>query len=220
MHGNISERQRHLILATSRGSVRFKKICRAKSDHRGAAICADLDTAGSTSNWGFVPQNSSDIANEKASGDFDLRHRFTLSLTYQLPSRKHSWAQLLEGWQVTSLATVETGPPVITFDNFNDFAGTGEGPGNGNNDRWNIQGNPNNLKTSANAAIPFLDASDPVCQSVATTPGLQLALETAGGCFSQNGTILYPNVSAGSCAMARTLSQLTPSRAPAQIQKA
>ena len=152
-----------------------------------------IDTAGSTSNLGFVPQNSSDIANEKASGDFDLRHRLTLSLTYELPSRKHSWAQLLEGWQVTSLATVETGPPVITFDNFNDFTGTGEGPGNGNNDRWNIQGNPNNLKTSANAAIPFLDASDPVCQSVATTPGLQLALETAGGCFSQNGTILYPN---------------------------
>jgi hypothetical protein len=41
MHGNISARQRHLVLATSRGSVRLKKICRAKSDHSGAAICAD-----------------------------------------------------------------------------------------------------------------------------------------------------------------------------------
>lgn len=152
-----------------------------------------IDTAGSTSNLGYVPQNSLDIAAEKASGDYDIRHRFTLSATYDLPSRKNSWAQMLEGWQVTSLATVETGMPVITYDNYNDFSGTGEGPGNANNDRWNIQGNPNNLKWSASDSIPFLDADSAECQSVATTPGLQTSLEFAGGCFAQNGVILYPN---------------------------
>jgi hypothetical protein len=152
-----------------------------------------IDTAGSTSNLGYVPQNSFDIAAEKASGDYDLRHRFTLSATYELPSLKHSWGQLLEGWQVTTLATIQTAPPVITYDNYYDFSGTGEGWGNGNNDRWNIKGNPNNLKWSSTDSIPFLDASDAICQSVATTPGLQLALDTAGGCFAQNGTILYPN---------------------------
>jgi len=151
-----------------------------------------IDTAGSTSNLGFVPQNSFDIAAEKASGDYDIRHRFTLSATYDLPSRK-SWGQLLEGWQVTSIVNVQTGQPVITYDNFYDFSGTGEGPDNANNDRWNIKGDPNNLHWSAITPIPFLDASSATCQSVATTPALLDSLNTAGGCFSQNGTILYPN---------------------------
>ena len=39
---------------------------------------------------------------------------------------------------------------------------------------------------------PFLDASDPICQSVATTPALQESLGITGGCFAQNGTVLYP----------------------------
>jgi len=152
-----------------------------------------IDTAGSTSNLAYVPQNSLDLAAEKASGDYDLRHRFTIAATYELPWKKESFRQLLGGWELTSLATVQTGPPVITYDNYDDFTGTGEGPGNANNDRWNIQGNPNNLKWSSNGAIPFLDASDPICQSVATTPGLQLSLDYAGGCYAQNGTIIYPN---------------------------
>jgi len=43
-----------------------------------------------------------------------LRHRFTLSATCELPSIKHSWGQMLSRWQVTKLATIQTGPPVIT----------------------------------------------------------------------------------------------------------
>ena len=151
-----------------------------------------IDTAGSTSNLGFVPQNSFDIAAEKASGDYDIRHRFTLSATYALPSRK-SFGQLLEGWEVTSIVSVETGEPVITYDNSNDLTGTGEGPGNANNDRWNIKGDPNNLRWSASAPIPFFDPTSAVCQSVASNQNLQDALSYAGGCYAQNGTILYPN---------------------------
>jgi hypothetical protein len=48
----------------------------------------------------------------------------------------------LEGWQLTSIVQVETGSPVLFFDNSNDLTGTGEGPGNANNDRWNISGTP------------------------------------------------------------------------------
>ncbi len=47
-----------------------------------------IDTAGSTSNLGFVPQNSLDFAAEKAAGDYDIRHRFTLSASYDLPGKK------------------------------------------------------------------------------------------------------------------------------------
>jgi hypothetical protein len=151
-----------------------------------------IDTAGNTSNLGFAPQNSLDYNAEKGDGDYDIRHRFTFSATYELPSRK-SWGQMLEGWQVSTIFMYETGVPVLLYDNSNDLTGTNEGPGNANNDRWNIKGDPSKLKWSASTPIPFLDPSDPLCQSVATTQALQDALSYAGGCYAQNGTILYPN---------------------------
>ena len=85
-----------------------------------------IDTAGATSNLADVPQNSLDYVAEKASGDYDIRHRFTFSATYEIPGRK-SWAQMLEGWQVTSLVTLQGGYPVEFYDAGNDFTATGEG---------------------------------------------------------------------------------------------
>jgi hypothetical protein len=151
-----------------------------------------IDTAGTTSNLAvsFIPQNSLNFAAEKGNGDYDIRHRFTASATYDLPNRK-SWGQMLEGWQLTSIFQWETGPPVLLFDDFYDLSLTGEG-NNASNERWNIKGDPGNLKWSAKGPIPFVDPSDPACQSVATTEALQESLDIVGGCFSQNGTVLYP----------------------------
>jgi len=161
-----------------------------------------IDTAGNTNNLGFAPQDSNDYNAEKASSDYDIRHRFTFSATYDLPSRK-GWGQLFEGWQATSIVQWETGPPVLFFDNSNDLTGTGEGPGNGNNDRWNILGSPKNLKWSASSALPFFADTydddgnvltrDPHCTAVATTQALLDSLDFAGGCYFQNGTTIYPN---------------------------
>lgn len=159
-----------------------------------------IDTAGNTNNLGYVPQNSLDYAAEKGNGDYDITHRFTLSATYDLPSRK-SWGQLLEGWQVTSIVQWQTGYPLLVYDNANDFSLTGEGYYNASTERWNIQGDPLNLKWSPNAPIPFLAnyyddddnlIRDPICTSVANTPELLDALDYAGGCYAQNGTILFP----------------------------
>jgi hypothetical protein len=99
---------------------------------------------------------------------------------------------MLQGWQVTSIVQWQTGYPILLFDNSNDFSLTGEGFDNASNERWNIKGDPSNLTWSQKAPIPFLDPSDPACQSVATTPALQESLDYAGGCYVQNGTILYP----------------------------
>src|SRR5262249_4724751 len=96
-----------------------------------------IDTAGATSNLADVPQNSLDYAAERATGDYDIRHRLTVSATYELPSIK-SPAQMLEGWQVTSLATFQNGYPMSFYDLDSDFTGTGEGYLNNGNDRWNI----------------------------------------------------------------------------------
>jgi hypothetical protein len=151
-----------------------------------------IDTAGATTNTAssFIPQNSLNYAAEKGNGDYDIRHRFTLSASYDLPSRK-SWGQMLEGWQVTSIVQWQTGPPILLFDDFYDLSLTGEG-NNASNERWNIKGDPSNLKWSAKGPVPFLSPSDPICQSVANTAALQESLGIVGGCFSQNGTVLYP----------------------------
>ncbi|MGB9072305.1 MAG: TonB-dependent receptor [Terriglobales bacterium] len=151
-----------------------------------------IDVAGTTSNigYGFIPQNSLNFGAEKGNGDYDIRHRFTLSGTYDLPQRK-AWGQMLEGWQLTSILQWQTGSPILLYDDYYDLSLTGEGT-NASNERWNIKGDPSNLKWSAKAPIPFLDASNPICQSVATTPALQESLGIAGGCFAQNGTVLYP----------------------------
>jgi len=150
-----------------------------------------IDTAGNTSNLGYAPQDSLNYAAEKGNGDYDIRHRFTLSATYDLPSRK-SWGQLLEGWQVTGIFQAETGQPVLQYDNSDDLTLTGEGPGNANNDRWNIIGDPGKFKVSTNGFERHF-AGDPVCDTVATTQELQDALNWAGWCWESNGTIIYPN---------------------------
>jgi hypothetical protein len=160
-----------------------------------------IDTAGNTNNLGYIPQNSFDYAAEKGDGDYDIRHRFTLSATYDLPSRK-AWGQMLEGWQVTSIFTWQSGPPVLLWDDTWDLSGTDEGPDDASNERWNIKGDPSRLKWSAKAPIPFLTntydddgnliAYNPTCASVARTQALLDSLAYVGGCYAQNGTILFP----------------------------
>ena len=160
-----------------------------------------IDTAGNTNNLGYVPQDSFNYAAEKGDGDYDIRHRFTLSATYDLPSRK-SWGQMLEGWQVTSILSWQSGAPVLLYDDTWDLSGTDEGPDDFSNERWNIKGDPSRLHWSAKAPIPFLQneydddgnliSYNPTCASVAKTQALLDSLAYVGGCFAQNGTIMYP----------------------------
>ena len=151
-----------------------------------------IDVAGTTNNIasGYIPQNSLDYHAEKGNGDYDIRHRFTFSATYDLPSRK-AWGQMLEGWQVTSILQWQTGEPRLLYDDYNDLSLTGEGS-NASNERWNIKGDPSNLKWSATAPIPSFSSSDPVCLAVANTPALQESLAIAGNCYAENGTVIYP----------------------------
>jgi hypothetical protein len=113
----------------------------------------------------FLPQDSTNPGAEYASSDFDIKHRFTFSLTYALPSMKAP-AQMLEGWSVNSIVTWQTGEPWIANDMSNNISGTNEMA-----DRWDFFGNPNDFK-SGNSSIPYCigtSNSDGVCTQ--TTPG-------------------------------------------------
>jgi hypothetical protein len=91
---------------------------------------------------------------ERASGDEDIRHRFTFSITYSLPEMK-TRSQLLEGWQVNTIITLQSGQPYNINDQTNDFSGTGELA-----DRWNLFGNPTDFKSGGQNSLPLCVSGD------------------------------------------------------------
>ncbi len=139
-------------------------------------------------NRGLNPQNSLNPAGEYGSSDLDIRHRFTFSITYELPNKK-SFAQLLEGWQMNSIVTFQTGMPWGPIDGYlngNDISGTGEFT-----DRWNFFGNPSDFKASHDGPIPFFSGdaavNNPACAAHASADVLAYA-----GCYVKNGSVLAP----------------------------
>jgi len=176
-----------------------------------------IDT--STSNTAGVPQNSLDYQAERGNSDFDIRHRFTLSVAYEIPGRRAP-LQLLKGWQVTSIVTLEGGEPYTLGDFSDDISLTGEF-----DDRWDISGNPGHIHWSPSTPIPYVDPSEftsdaagnvtgganaaaQACYKAALAAGGRAAANqlngnpifeneagfpsTSGGCYVQGGTILTP----------------------------
>jgi hypothetical protein len=140
-----------------------------------------IDT--SSSNTAGVPQNSLNYNAERGNGDFDIRNRFTLSLAYDLPSRK-SPLQMLQGWQVASIVTLEGGEPYTLGDFSDDISLTGE-----LNDRWDISGSPSNIHWSPTTPIPYVDPSQ--FTTALIDPGNGISKVTGGAtpaaqlCFNQ-----------------------------------
>jgi hypothetical protein len=147
-------------------------------------------------NRAVQPQNSFAPNLERASSDFDVRNRFTLALTYALPSVRFRW-QLLEGWQVNSIVTSQGGTPWTVIDGFqsgNDMSLTSEFA-----DRWNLFGSPSNFMPSPTGPIPFFDPTtfgtdgsgnpigNPDCLAHAALADLE-----AFGCFEKKRTVLVP----------------------------
>jgi len=65
-----------------------------------------------------LPQDSTNLAGERARSDFDVRHRFILDYIYAVPR----WAPVIgSGWQLTGITTVQSGQP---FTVYADFFGT------------------------------------------------------------------------------------------------
>ena len=108
---------------------------------------------GMSFNWNqFIPQDSMHPGRDYASSDFDLRHRFTFSVTYAIPGKK-TWGQMLENWQVNSILTMQSGQPWNVVDVNNNISGTTEAA-----DRWNFSGNPADFVPTKNRpGIPYID---------------------------------------------------------------
>lgn len=132
----------------------------------------------------FLPQDSTNPALDYASSDFDIKHRFTLSITYAIPGKQSPW-QLLQGWELNSVVTLQTGQPWYGNDQTNNISGTNE-----NTDRWDFFGNPSDFK-SGNSSIPYC-----------TGPGL-------GGCTQTIPSSLLPNASPVQLSAAQSTADFT-----------
>jgi hypothetical protein len=138
--------------------------------------------------------------------DYDIRNRFTFELTYALPGLKTP-GQLLQGWQINSIVTLQGGTPWAVQDLSNDFSGTGEV----NNpdawgEAWNFSGNPKDF-TATPVGLPFfgpcpasgctsdpsLGINNPACTAQSGAPGtLGYASLVNFGCYAVGKSALTP----------------------------
>jgi hypothetical protein len=173
-----------------------------------------LDQVGA--NWDFgaglgLPSDSTHPNREYASSDFDIRHRFTLSMTYLLPGKK-SVAQLLEGWQVNSIITLQTGQPFGVMDAGTDVSHTGE-----LNDRWDFYGNPEDFKSTP-VGIPFFPGSGNASAPTSNTSCNNQAMMLDGGpngptsaelatfgCYANGNSFMIPPIPGTQGTMGRNI---------------
>jgi hypothetical protein len=103
-----------------------------------------LDENGDNEGNGLhTPIDSANPASLYGNSDFDIRHRFTFSVDYAIPGRK-GFGQLMEGWAINSIVTLETGAVWGVNDQGNDFSGTGESsnPIGSIGEQWIFSGSP------------------------------------------------------------------------------
>ncbi len=155
-----------------------------------------LDDVGA--NWDFgagygLPQNSNNVGAEYGNSDFDIRHRLTISLTYAIPG-KEGHAQMLEGWEINTIATIESSQPWGPIDLSTDLTGLGGlpvSPPQSTPMRWDFFGNPSDFK-SGPTPIPFFPGtSNPACVADANTPDLLASLAT-WGCYVKGNSVMIP----------------------------
>ena len=118
---------------------------------------------GSLNRFGINPENSNNLIQDYGNSDFDVRHRLTATVTYNIPGIK-GYGQLLEGWQINTIVTYATSQPWLAFDAADNFSGTFE-----NADRWNITGAPGNFQSGFDS-FPLCQGFDGSLSSTTNTP--------------------------------------------------
>ncbi|HZR56333.1 MAG TPA: TonB-dependent receptor [Terriglobales bacterium] len=138
-------------------------------------------------NRGINAENAYDLRNEYGSSDFDIRHRFTFTTSYVVPGKK-SWGQMLEGWQLNSILTLQSGQPWNVMDTGDDISLTGE-----SSDRWDFFGNPADFTSSSIPIQYYSGTSNPACVAKATSPGLLASLGNFG-CYAKGNSVMLPPI--------------------------
>jgi hypothetical protein len=179
-----------------------KRISHGLSFIAGYTFAHGLDT-GTLNRTGYLPQDSTNVQGEYGNSDFDIRHRFTFTVTYAIPGI-HGFGQLLEGWKLNSIINYQTAQPWQANDFGNDFRGGDF------TDRWNINGNPADFRSGPNAITFCTDASSTGCQQTSGVSGQTTLIDgstmfpkctaaaaspanlAADGCFVSGDSVITP----------------------------
>jgi hypothetical protein len=164
----------------------------------------------SPDNWSFInPTDSNKPRGLYGTSQFDVTHRFTFSTTYAIPGM-NAPAQLLKGWSLNSIVTLESSTPWGINDVTTDFSGTNEINSNGaNGEQWNFFGNPADFKTTkafistngGGGGIPYIPGGGPTtspttnatCNAKAAAIGpLAVASLSNLGCYAIGNSVLIP----------------------------
>lgn len=157
-----------------------------------------------SANWDFgygagLPQNAHNPGTEYGNSDFDIRQRFTVSLTYAIPGRK-GYGQALEGWEINTIATLQSPQYWGPMDEGTDAAGVGAlpvSPPANSPIRWDFYGSPDDFKSGPTGIPYFSGATNSSCAAKALavdggTPGPATASLNLFGCYAQGNSIMIP----------------------------
>jgi hypothetical protein len=188
-----------------------KRLSHGLNFTAGYTYAHDLDNS-STGRFALLPQNSNNTNAEYGNGDFDIRHRFTFAAGYAIPG-KNGFGQLLKGWKINSILTLQTAQPWNVSDysgNGISFSGTGD-----KSDRWDLFGTPSDFHSGSNS-IPFCSGFTPggglggvTCSSTSGISSLVTNLPSslgnqclakapdmktlaAGGCYVEGKSVITP----------------------------
>ena len=135
------------------------------------------------------PQNNLNPRADYGPTNFDVRHHFSFTPSYTIPSRKAP-LQLLEGWSIQSAILMTTGLPWNASTKKN-LSGSTE-----QKDRWDFFGNPSDFTQNSNP-IPFYPGSDVAAMTMpAACTTAANSINTAGtslvkyGCYMQGSSVL------------------------------
>lgn len=160
-----------------------------------------------SANWDFgygsgLPQNAHNPGADYANSDFDVRNRFTLSLTYAIPGKK-GYAQTLEGWEVNSIITLQSPQYWGAMDEGTDAAGVGPlpvSPPANSPIRWDFFGNTSDFKSNAagflkhtvsNGGLPSACTSRALAVD-GGSPGAATAAVNLFGCYAAGNSVMIP----------------------------
>ena len=155
------------------------------------------------------------------STNFDIRHRLTISGTYNIPGMKTP-AQVLEGWSVNFTALIQSGTPWGVNDPTTDFAGTGEvngrNPQGNEGSQWSFFGNPSDFEAvhdfaavkppagaTAQTGVPYFaglfstsaPTNNATCNAKAASQGpLATASLAILGCYALGNSVLIQQLMA------------------------
>jgi hypothetical protein len=165
-------------------STLTKRVSHGLSFTAGYTYGHGLDN-GSLNRFGLVPQSSRNPDAEYGNSDFDIRHRLTVTASYAIPGKK-GFGQLLEGWKVNTIVSLQTGMPWIVDDTGNDISGSGDLA-----DRWNFFGSPSDFRSSSQS-IPYCDFSGKTV-SCTTTSGVSGLTSTLPSSLATQCTAVAPD---------------------------